>query len=427
MLPDARSIRRKAAERICEVSSGARLVVASAMYPMQPDELLAEVVELAVGSGLQLRLFVADLSARFAFMPGDPPPGVELITIGGSVPARLASAVEYVPTSLWEIQRRFGDGSLSPDAFVGMVAPPSASGYCSMGPMVSYGAAAFAAARYRVLELNSAVLPIPGYRGPAAADADFLLDAGGRPLGELKRSEIGETAREVGRRLANLIPDGATLQLGRGSIPEGFIEALAGKRHLGIHSGAIPEAAIELLEAGVFDSSQKSHEVGRHVATSLLGGRRLYSYAAEPAHQIELQPVAVTHDPGALLRQERFFSINSCFEVDLTGQVNAEFAGGRKASSAGGQVDFGRWTHVSPGGANILALASRTADGRPRIVNHLAAPHVVTTHRSDVDFVVTEYGVADLRGRTSAEREQALTEIAHPDDRAALRRAATGG
>ena len=416
----------EAAGRICDRGDDLRIV--AGMYPGQPDDLLRAVVAEARRRDIRLTILLADLTGRLRSLGGQidpadgPGPAPRLVTIGGRAPVPPLPAADYLPNSLWEIARRFTDGSVPVDVFVGVAAPPRADGSCSLGPMLSYGPAALAAAGYTVLEINHGIPATPGWPGPHRDELDLLLDAGADQPAELRRAKVGPLHRAIGDRLAALIPDGATLQLGIGSIPEGFLASLAGRRDLGIHSGAIPEAAIELIEAGVFTGHKKSADAGLHLTTSLLGTRRLYEYAADPAHRIRLEPVSVTHDPAALLAQHRLYSVNSALEVDLTGQASAEWVAGRRLSSGGGQIDFGKWAHIGDG-AHIIALPARSADGRPRITPTLSAPHVVTTHRNDVDLVVTEYGAADLRGRTAEQRCAALVGIAHPDDRAGLRAA----
>jgi 4-hydroxybutyrate CoA-transferase len=412
--------RWEAARAICDQAEG-ELRIASAMFPAQPDELLREVIAEAGQRGLPLTILAADLTGRFAFIADDDLVGdcVHLVTIGGRVPQRFGGRADNVPTSLWEIARRFESGQLGVDVFVGTVAN-ARDGHHSMGPIVAYGPAALGAARYVALELDRSMLPLPGYPGPAVDDVDLLIDCGAGPLPDFAPRPARDNLLRIGVNLAQLIPDGSTLQLGIGGIPEGFVRALTGKRALGIHSGAIPEGAIELIDGGVFTGERKARDQRVHVTTSLLGSHRLYAYAAERRHRIELHPVTVTHAPATLAAQRSFFAINSAYEIDLTGQVKAEVVDGLRASSGGGQVDFGKWAHISDDGANIVALPARSGGGRSRIVPRLSSPPIVTTHRSDLDFAVTEFGVADLRGRTAEERAQALIEIAHPEDRRSL-------
>lgn len=414
-MPRQVSDHRSAAQRICDLSPDGELHVVSPMYPAQPDELLSALIAEAQARDLVLRLYVADLSGRYEFLT-DPLPGPEqlrIVTIGGRVPRRLSRRVDFLPMTLYEVARTFEAGLLRVDAFVAQVGHPDKEGRCPLGPVVSYSPSAIAAARVLVLELNCAFMEMPGQSGPRIDEAHVIVSAGTAVLRELAPRAPTPAQQRIGELLAGLIPNGATLQLGIGGIPEGFLGALHDHVGLRIHSGAIPEAAIELIDAGVVSSERE------HVTTSLLGTARLYAYAADPRNRFRIKPVTVTHAPATLAALTNFHSVNSAFEVDLTGQVNAEYAGGEKRASAGGQSDFGRWAHLSSRG-NIIAMTATNPDGGSTIVPALSAPYAVTTHRSDLDYVVTEYGVADLRGQTLAGREAALVAVADPAHRSEL-------
>jgi 4-hydroxybutyrate CoA-transferase len=201
------------------------------------------------------------------------------------------------------------------------------------------------------------------------------------------------------------------------------IGALAGKRDLGLHSGMLPARIRGCLDGAAFTGAAKTYEPGLHVATGVLDP------TAEPSlawgGNVRLAPISVTHSPRTLAALEHLWSINSAFELDLAGQVNAEFAAGARVASGGGQSDFMRAAHLSPGGAAVLALPSRSRDGSPRIVPRLATPHLTAT-AADLDYVVTEQGVAKLRGASACERAEALIAVAHPGDRAELTRLRSG-
>jgi 4-hydroxybutyrate CoA-transferase len=418
MMPTELRDHASAAARMCDIAEDGELHVVSPMFPGQPDRLLSELITEAARRGIGLVLYTADLSGRYEFAAGLDlaAAGTRIVTIGGRVPTRLAPVIDYLPVTLFEIDRSFSAGRIRIDVFAAQVAAPDPDGYCSFGPVVSYSPAALAAARMVVLEVNDAFPRMQGHRGAVLDSADIVLRAGANEIGELGAAVAGPVEEKIGVQLAELIPDGATTQLGIGAIPERFISALAGHRNLRIHSGAIPEAAIELIDAGVFSGGDA------HLTTSLLGTRRLYEYAAEPRNGIRVEPVSQTHSPATLTDVGPLFSVNSAFEVDLSGQVNAEYSGGRKRASAGGQSDFGRWSHLT--GANIIAIRARTRSGEPAIVPMLSAPYAVTTHRSDLDYVVTEYGVADLRSKTFQQRAAALARIVAPEHRAQTEAAA---
>jgi acyl-CoA hydrolase len=224
----------------------------------------------------------------------------------------------------------------------------------------------------------------------------------------------------IGELVGGLIPDDATLELGIGAVPEAVVPYLGLKTALGLHSGILPASLRTLVAAGAFDGSAKSYARGRHVATGVVG-------SGGWGDRLRLEPLSVTHAPGVLARQHRFWAVNSAMEVDLLGQVNAEYAAGARVASGGGQADFFRAAHLSEGGAAVVAIPARTGSGRPRIVPRIRPPHGITTAAADVDIVVTEYGHAELRGATAAERARRMIAIAHPDDRKALQGAYSNG
>jgi 4-hydroxybutyrate CoA-transferase len=212
------------------------------------------------------------------------------------------------------------------------------------------------------------------------------------------------------------------LQLGIGAIPDSVLASLGGHRDLGIHSEIFSDRAVELMRAGVVNGRRKTLHPGKAVATFLVGSDILYDFVDDNPDVVML-PVDYVNDPTVIARNHRMVSINSCIEVDLSGQVNAETVGRRHFSGVGGQVDFVRGARMSPGGRSIIAMPSTAAGGASsRIVAELTPGGVVTTSRCDVDHIVTEYGVAHLRGRTLRQRAEALVAIAHPDFREGLER-----
>jgi len=238
--------------------------------------------------------------------------------------------------------------------------------------------------------------------------------------GVAARAPADPAQLEIGRLVASLVPDEATLQLGLGAVPEAIVPQLSGKKSLGLHSGIFVPSLCALIANGTSTGRAKSRDTGLHVATGIMapGGARASAWS--PA--TELAPVRQTHHPAALLSQERLWAINSALEVDLAGQVNSEFADGVRIASGGGLADFACAAHFSEGGASVIALPSQTRDGRSRLVAHLAARIQPTLLGQAVDFVVTEHGIARLRGKSVSERAQALIEVAHPAHRQTLDR-----
>jgi 4-hydroxybutyrate CoA-transferase len=242
-----------------------------------------------------------------------------------------------------------------------------------------------------------------------------------RPVPTLATAAISDVARQIGRHVRELIQDGDCLQIGIGAIPDAILGSLSGKNDLGIHSGMISDGVMALAEAGNITGRRKSEDAGRIVSGVTLGSERLIAWAGE-APQLTVRPVGYTHDSGVIRRIDNFVSINSALEVDLFGQVNADMLKGRQLTGTGGAVDMMRGAALSGGGRSIVAL-SATADGGKvsRIVAALGPHTAATALRTDVDYVVTEYGARRIRHLPVAARAQALIEIAHPDFRAGLR------
>lgn len=244
-----------------------------------------------------------------------------------------------------------------------------------------------------------------GPRTLGAEELDVIVRTSRSPA-EYPARPISHVEQRIARRAAELIPDGATLQAGVGRLPEAILRELAGHRDLGVHTGLINDAMAELMAAGVITNARKAIDPGRAVGGVLLGTRRLFDFAdRNPA--IELRDTRYTHHPEVLAGQRRFTAINAAVEVDLTGQVNAEVAGGAYVGAIGGALDFLRGAARAPEGLPIIALPAA------RIVHTLSGP--VTIGRADAGIIVTEHGAADLRGRTLAERRHLLQAIAEPE------------
>jgi acyl-CoA hydrolase len=250
-------------------------------------------------------------------------------------------------------------------------------------------------------------------------DIDLAVEVDVPPY-EVRPPAIGDVERAIGGFIADLIPDGATLQLGIGAIPAAVAAALGGKRDLGVHTEMFTDAIVDLVEAGVVTGARKERNRGKIVAAFLLGTRRLYAFVHDNP-MVELRAVDFTNDTQVIRSFRAMTAINSAIEVDLTGQVVADSIGRRLYSGVGGQMDFIRGAALAPEGRAIIALPSTAAGGTiSRVVVHLREGAGVVTTRAHARTVVTEYGVAELFGRTIGERARALIAIAHPDMRAAL-------
>jgi acyl-CoA hydrolase len=409
----------EAASAICD--RGDHLNIVSAMFPCQPDPLLEAVIGKAAGKAISINLFVADIPGRFDFLPQkQKPEKVSITTIAGRVPRWLSPSADCLPVSLGEAARRFTDASTRADVLV-LYAGDVSAGHLPFGPVVGYTPAALQAGTFVVAEVNSGISPVDGHPDLPLERVDLLLRAGQSELKEMPGGAPSPVEQAIGRHVALLIRDGATIEMGIGRVSESFLLNLRGKRDLGIHTGGLPETAMDLIQSGIVTGKAKCRDTGLHVATSLIGTRRLYEFAADPRNHVSLRPVTETHSLRCLLEFDNLVAVNSAIEVDLTGNVNAEFLYGQRFASPGGQPDFATAAHSCGRGANIVALPARSGDAS-RIVKTLPAGTTPTTRANEVDLVVTEYGVADLRGRTATERAEATIAIAHPDDRKALSR-----
>lgn len=316
------------------------------------------------------------------------------------------------------IPRLVRSGALPVDVALVQVSPPDDRGCHSLGISVDYMPAVIDAARTVIAEVNEA-LPVTRGHVRIPADRFDAMWPSDRPLITVRHAPPSSTELAIARHVAGHIPDGAVIQLGVGRLAAAVAAELSSRRGLAVHSGLIEDWVIDLVEGGAVDQSTPTvGDAGPVTAGTAVGSHRLYHFLHEqPA--VSLAHTDRTHGITSLAAIDRFVAVNSALEVDLTGQVNAECIGDRYVGAIGGQADFLRGAAASPGGLPIIALPSTGKEGtRSRIVTQLSGP--VTTARSDVAFVVTEHGVADLRGLSLAERADALRLIADPLHRSAL-------
>jgi acyl-CoA hydrolase len=235
-------------------------------------------------------------------------------------------------------------------------------------------------------------------------------------LPEVQPRLLTDVERAIGKHASGLIEDGATLQVGIGSIPDAVLASLKNHRHLGLHTEMWSDGALELIRSGAVDNSRKIVHPGRSVSGFIIGTQAVYDFIHDNPSVIQLD-IGYVNNPSTIARNPKATAVNSALEIDLTGQVCADSIGCRVISGVGGQMDFIRGSSQSPGGKPIIALTSRTRSGRSRIVPTLKVGAEVVTTRAHVHYVVTEFGVADLYGKTLSERSRALINIAHPEDR----------
>ena len=329
---------------------------------------------------------------------------------------------DYVPVFLSDVPRLFESGMLPLDHVFVNATPPDDHGFCSLGTSVEAMQAAIRAARNVVVQFNRAVPRTLGESFVHVDDIDLAIECDVAPY-EHRSGDIGDVERRIGGYVADLIPDGATLQLGIGAIPAAVGAALMDKKDLGIHTEMFTDTVVDLVEAGVVNGSRKERNRGKIVAAFMLGTKRLYDFAHDNP-MVEMRSVDFTNDSAVIRTFHRMVAINSAIEVDLTGQVVADSIGPRVYSGVGGQMDFMRGAALAPEGRAIIALPSTAAAGTvSRITATLQPGAGVVTTRAHVRTVVTEYGVAELFGKSIDERAQALISIAHPDFRDELRSA----
>jgi len=341
--------------------------------------------------------------------------------VGGNMRKYLDySRVDYLPCFLSEIPDLFRSGRRGLDVALVSLSAADRHGYHTLGTSVDVARAAVDVAPLVLAQVNSQLPRVHGdgfvHQSRLAAYCEVneaLPESHPRPIGELEA--------RIGRHVASLIEDGSCLQFGIGAIPDAVARELRGHKNLGIHTEMGSDGMLALLESGAVDNSRKKVHPGKSVASFLNGSRALYDYVHDnPA--FVLLGADYVNNPSNIRRNPRTVAINSAVELDLTGQVCADSVGYRVISGVGGQMDFMRGATLSEGGKAILALTSRTPKGRSRIVGALQPGAGVVTTRAHVHYVVTEFGVADLYGKTLGERARALIAIAHPEDREGLER-----
>jgi acyl-CoA hydrolase len=325
---------------------------------------------------------------------------------------------DYLPVFLSEVPSLFRSGILPLDVALVHVSPPDRHGFCSLGVSVDVSRAAVQSARTVVAQVNPR-MPRSHGDGLIHVDAiDFMVEVD-EPIYEEPPREVTEVERAIGRHCAELVDDGATLQIGIGAIPHATLAALGDHHRLGIHTEMISDGVVDLVEKGVVTGEAKRVHPGKVVAGFALGSKRLYDFLDDNP-LVAMLDMAYVNDTAVIRRNPKVTAINSAIEVDITGQVCADSIGDRQYSGVGGQMDFIRGAALSEGGKPIIALPSVTGSGESRIVSMLKPAAGVVTTRAHVHFVVTEHGIADLFGKNLRQRAAALIAIAHPGHRDAL-------
>ena len=330
---------------------------------------------------------------------------------------------DYTPVFLSDIPRLFNSGKIPLDVALIHISPPDVNGMCSFGVSVDIIPAAAANASLVIAQVNPNMPRTLGDCSIHVHDIDVLVPSEA-PIIEVHPLEITDTVAQIAEYLSALVEDGSTIEVGIGRIPQALLRFLKDKKDLGMHTELISDSVIDLIESGVITCARKSLDRGKIVASFAIGTRRLYDYI-DNNPLFSFQPTEYVNDPFVIRQQEKMVAVNTALEVDLTGQICADSIGSKFFSGVGGQVDFNRGAAKSQGGKAIIALPSTAKDGTiSRIKTYLSPGAGVVTTRAGVHYVVTEYGVAYLHGKSVQERALALISIAHPKFRADLLREA---
>ncbi|MBT8316697.1 MAG: acetyl-CoA hydrolase/transferase family protein [Lutibacter sp.] len=341
---------------------------------------------------------------------------VNSLFIGHNVRHTLkAGNGSYTPVFLSEVPLLFKRNILPVDVALLQVSRPDRHGYCSLGVSVGAMLSAIENAKHVIALINEQMPRVHGEGIIHISELDTFVEVN-RPLPEFLYHEPNEVECKIGDHIAELIDDKSTLQMGIGSIPNAVLSRLSNHKNLGLHTEMFSDGVIDLILKDVINSNFKGVNSGRALATFLMGSKRLYDYVDDNPF-IEMRSCDYVNDVAVIRKNPKMVSINSAIQVDLTGQVCADSIGTRLFSGVGGQMDFIRGASLSEGGKAIIAMPSLTAKGISRITSFLYPGAGVVTTRAHVHYVVTEYGVAHLYGKTIEQRMEALIEIAHPDHR----------
>ena len=408
-----------AEEAVQHIKSGNRVVVAHATG--EPSYILdAMVANAAAYENVEVLHMVAMGKAEYCKPEYDKNFHHNAFFLGATTRGAASEGrADFTPVYFSEIPGVMRD-YLHPNVVLLQCSTPDEHGYVSLGVSVDYTKPAAEMADIVIAQVNKQMPRTLGDSFLHVTQLDCIVETD-LPVIELAPPKITDVERGIGENVASLIKDGDTLQLGIGAIPDAVLLFLKEKNDLGIHTEMFSDGVVELVEAGVITNKKKTLHRGQSVATFLMGTRRLYDYVDNnPA--VAMYPVDYVNDPYVIAQNDNLVSINSCVQIDLMGQVVSTSAGLRQISGVGGQIDFVRGANMSKGGRAIMAMPSTTGKGKiSKIVPFLDQGSAVTTSRNDVNYVITEYGIAQLRGKNLRQRAAALIEIAHPDFREELR------
>ena len=410
-----------AKEAISHIHSGDRVVVAHACAePVILTDAMTEAAEKYDWKEIEVVHMVAmgkagycapEMSAHFRH---------NALFVGGSTRKAVEEGgADFTPVFFSEVPDLLRN-DMHVNAVLMQVSAPDEHGYCSLGVSCDYTKAAAECADIRIAQVNANMPRVLGDNFIHISKLDYIVPED-TDLIELQPPKIGEVQKKIGENIASLVKDGDCLQLGIGAIPDAVLMFLKDKKDLGIHSEMFSDGVVDLIQTGVITNKCKQIDQGQCVATFLMGTRKLYDFV-DNNPMVQMKPVDIVNDPRVICQNDNVVSINSCVEVDLMGQVCSESVGLKQISGVGGQVDFVRGANMSKGGRTIMTMPATAAKGTiSKIVPLLAEGAAVTTSRCDVDYVVTEYGIAKLHGCTLKERARQLIHIAAPEFRESLK------
>lgn len=342
--------------------------------------------------------------------------------VGGNVRRAVQSGIaDYIPVFLSEMPLLFKRGILPIDVALISVSPPDNHGFCSLGPSVDISVAALEVAKMVIAEINPNVPRTHGDGYIHFSKIDYAIEVN-TPIYEVTPKAISVTEQKIGRYIAEMVEDGATLQMGIGAIPDAVLAELGNHKKLGVHTEMFSDGVIDLVEKGVITGEMKKVLPNVITACFAMGTKRLYDFIDDNPSVI-FKESTYTNDTSRIRRNPKVTAINSAIEIDLTGQVCADSIGSKQFSGVGGQMDFIRGASLSEGGKPIIAMPSITRNGESKLVSFLKPGASVTTTRAHVHYVVTENGVANLYGKNLRQRAEALIAIAHPNHQEMLEKA----
>lgn len=387
-----------------------------------PKSLINGLLEVLPSlSNIELMHLHTDGPAAYSSVERFPNLKITSFFVGSNIRKHIDyNRVDYLPCFLSEIPTLLREGPRKPNVAFVNISPPCRNGYCTLGTSVDVTLAALESAELVIAQINKSMPKVHGDGFIHISQIDRAIEVD-EPLYELQIPTITDVERKIGKNCASLIEDGSCLQTGIGSIPNAVLAELKNHKNLGVHTEMWSDGVLDLIECGSINNSNKNVHRGKTVSTFIMGTKRVYDFLDDNPSVIQVGADYI-NNPRTIARNPKAVAINSAVEVDLTGQVCADSIGPHIISGVGGQLDFMRGASLSEGGKPIMAISSRTKSGKPKIVPTLMCGAGVVTTRNHIHYIVTEFGIANLFGKTMGERAKALIAIAHPDDRESLAR-----